>query len=71
MASNTSASEDLEDVLVRNIDKIEMQKLVIIALRLKQKQRKSEIKAMLQGMGAKVGNWFDGGNLNTRMVKKA
>ena len=60
----------VESLIIKNIRKIETQDLVVIALRLKARQQKSEIKAMLRDWGKSVGNWFQGGNLNTRMVNK-
>lgn len=70
-ATKSGKSDDIEGLVVSKIDDIETQDLVVIALKLKPKQTKSEIKAMLQNWGKKVGNWFQGGNLNTRMVNKS
>jgi hypothetical protein len=60
--------QNIEARVVSKIEEIETQILVIIALRLKPRQTKAQVKSMLQDWGAKVGSWFDGGNLNTRMV---
>lgn len=64
----TSKPENIEALVISRIKEIDTQDLVVIALNLKPKQKKGEVKAMLQDWGAKVGNWFSGGNLNTRMV---
>lgn len=60
----------VEKIVIDNIDKISTQHLVVIALYLKPKQTKQEIKNMLQDWGKAVGNWFQGGNLNNRLLKK-
>jgi hypothetical protein len=72
LAANVSATASkpykVEALVISRIREIETQDLVVIALKLKPKQKKGEVKAMLQDLGARVGNWFEGGNLNTRMV---
>lgn len=70
--SNTTRKPDnIEALVISRIKEIETQDLVVIALKLKPKQKKGEVKALLQDWGARVGNWFQGGNLNTRMVTKS
>lgn len=70
----TSASRktsEIEGLLVAKIEEIGTQDLIVIALRLKPKQTKAELKAMLENWGKAVGNWFQGGNFNTRLLKKS
>jgi hypothetical protein len=66
-----SKPDSIESLIISNVNKIETQDLVIIGLKLKPRQTKTQIKAMLQDWGARVGNWFQGGNLGTRMVRKS
>lgn len=63
-------SGSIEKLVIDDIDDISTQHLVVIALFLKPKQTKQEIKKILQDWGKAVGNWFQGGNLNNRLLKK-
>ncbi|MEO9277414.1 MAG: hypothetical protein ABI340_06525 [Nitrososphaera sp.] len=63
-------SKGIEKLLIDNVDDISTQHLVVIALFLKPKQTKQEIKKMLEDWGKAVGNWFQGGNMNNRLLKK-
>jgi hypothetical protein len=64
-------SNDIEKMIIDHVDDISTQHLVVIALFLKSKQTKQEIKSMLQDWGKAVKNWFQGGNMNKRLVKTA
>lgn len=68
--SRTTISNELEQRLVENADKMNTQEMIIISLRVNGKQTKEEVKKMLQDWGKVYGNWFDGGNFNGRLVRK-
>jgi hypothetical protein len=68
--SLTTISNELEQRLVENADKMNTQEMIIISLRVNGKQTKEEVKRMLQDWGKVYGNWFDGGNFNGRLVRK-
>ena len=68
--SQTTISNELEQRLVENADKMNTQEMIIISLRVNGKQTKEEVKRMLQDWGKVYGNWFDGGNFNGRLVRK-
>lgn len=68
--SLTTRSNELEQRLVENADKMNTQEMIIISLRVNGKQTKEEVKRMLQDWGKVYGNWFDGGNFNGRLVRK-
>jgi hypothetical protein len=68
--SQTTISNELEQRLVENADKMNTQEMIIISLRVNGKQTKEEVKKMLQDWGKVYGNWFDGGNFNGRLVRK-
>ncbi|MGI0037608.1 MAG: hypothetical protein ACRD99_04550, partial [Nitrososphaera sp.] len=63
-------SNELEQRLVENSDKLNTQEIIVISLRLNGKQTKDAVKRMLQDWGKVYGNWFDGGNFNGRLVRK-
>ena len=44
--------------------------MILISLRIKNKQTREQIKKTLQDWGKVYGNWFDGGNFNGRLLKK-
>lgn len=62
-------SDNIEALIISKVKKIETQDLVVVALRIRPNQTKAQVKVMLEDWGAQFGSWFDGGNLNTRMVK--
>ena len=64
-----SVSNVLDKLIVKNIDKLKTQHLVIISLKINDKQTKDEIKATLQDWGKTYKTWFSGGNFNNRLVK--
>jgi len=68
--SRTTISNELEQRLVENADKMNTQEMIIISLRVNGKRTKEEVKKMLQDWGKVYGNWFDGGNFNGRLVRK-
>jgi hypothetical protein len=68
-ASQTRA-EGLETRLIERAGKINTQEMILISLRIKDKQTREQIKKTLQGWGKVYGNWFDGGNFNGRLLKK-
>ena len=68
--SASSKTADTEALIVSKVDSIETQDLIVIALRLTPRQTKNQVKAVLNDWGANVGSWFEGGNLNSRMVAK-
>jgi hypothetical protein len=69
-SSQPTKMEGLEGMLVKKIDEIPTQHLVVIALKLKPKQSRAEIRSVLEDWGKVVGDWFKGGNMNNRLVKK-
>lgn len=66
---STPKTSSIEKLIVENVDDISTQHLVVIALKLKPKQTRQEIKKMLEDWGKVVGNWFRGGNMNNRLIK--
>lgn len=69
-STKSTRIQDVERILIDKIDKISVPHLVIIALKWKPKQTRAEIKQMLDDWGKVVGNWFKGGNMNNRLIKK-
>lgn len=61
--------DSIEKLVIDNVDDISTQHLVVIALSLKSKQSKQNIKNILEDWGKAIGNWFQGGNMNNRLVK--
>ena len=71
-SSSTAAKakpRDAESAVVKNIDRINTQDLVVISLKLYQKQSKEEIRTTLSDWGKGFGSWFEGGNFG-RLLKK-
>lgn len=60
----------IEQTLVKQVDTIPVQHIVVISLRLRRKQTREEIKKTLEDWGKVFGNWFKGGNFNNRLIKK-
>ncbi len=67
---SSQKANNIERLVIDHIDDTSTQHLVIIALYLQPKQTKTEIKKMLQDWGKAVGSWFQGGNLNNRLLNK-
>ena len=68
-ASQTRA-DGLEARLIERAGKTKTQEMILISLRIKDKQTREQIKKTLQDWGKVYGNWFDGGNFNGRLLKK-
>lgn len=66
---SVSKAVGIEKLIVENVEDISTQHLVVIALKLKPKQTRKEIKKILEDWGKVVGDWFKGGNMNNRLVK--
>src|ERR1051325_8637228 len=65
----TAAARGFEQLLVERIEDTGTQDLILLALWIKPKQTKAEIRAVLQDWGKAFGSWFDGGNFSGRLVK--
>lgn len=63
-------NNDFESKLISKIDKIPIQHLVIIALKLKSEQTRIQLKQTLEEWGKVVGDWFGGGNMTNRLIKE-
>lgn len=61
---------NVEKIVIDKIGKITIQHLVVIALHLKSKISKQDIKTTLQDWGKPVGNWFQGRNMNNRLLNQ-
>lgn len=59
----------LEPILVKHVNSIKTQHLVVLSLKLNKTQTKNDIKKTLQDWGKVFGSWFDGGNFNNRLLK--
>ena len=68
-SSSKAKPRNAESAVVESIDRINTQDLVVISLKLHQKQSKEEIKATLSDWGKGFGSWFEGGNFG-RLLKK-
>jgi hypothetical protein len=68
-SSSKAKPRDAESAVVESIDSINTQDLIVISLKLHQKQSKEEIKATLSDWGKGFGSWFEGGNFG-RLLKK-
>ena len=64
------STRGLEQRLAEKVDDMGTQELILIALRLKEKQSKEEIKSILSDWGKAYGSWFEGGNFSGRLIKK-
>lgn len=61
--------DSIEILLANKIDEISIPELVVIALRINNRQTKSQIIKMLSDLGRDVRSWFSGGNFNNRLIK--
>lgn len=61
--------ESFEVLLANQIDDISIPELVIIALRINNRQTKSQIAKTIGDLGRDIGSWFRGGNINNRLIK--
>jgi hypothetical protein len=64
-----AAARGFEQMLVERIEDMGTQDLILLALLIRPKQTKAEIRAVLQDWGKAFGSWFDGGNFSGRLVK--
>ena len=62
-------AKGFEQQLVEKIEETGTQDLIVLALQIKSKQTKAEIRAVLADWGKVFGNWFEGGNFSGRLVK--
>jgi hypothetical protein len=63
-------SSNLVNKIREKINEIGIQHLIILALKIKSKQTKSEIEDILRGWNKPIGSWFKGGNFNRRLLGK-
>jgi hypothetical protein len=68
--STKTPARGLEQRIAEKVDKIGTQDLILVALRLRPKQTKEQIKDVLSDWGKAYGSWFEGGNFSGRLVKK-
>jgi hypothetical protein len=61
--------KEIESEIIRRIDDIGTQDLILMALLLRKPNTKSEIKAILEEWGKVFGSWFEGANFSARLVK--
>ncbi len=62
-------AKGFERQLVEKIEETGTQDLILLALQIKPKQTKAQIKAVLADWGKAFGSWFEGGNFSGRLVK--
>lgn len=67
--SGSPKSDNLEELIVNNIEDIGQQNLVVLCLKMKPQQTKSQIESMFKELGKETGNWFNGSNFN-RLIRK-
>ena len=65
----TGLAKGFEQQLVEKIEETGTQDLIVLALQIKPKQTKAEIKTVLADWGKAFGSWFEGGNFSGRLVK--
>ncbi len=64
-------SSNLENKIREKINEIGIQHLVILILKFKTKQTKSQIEETIRRWNKPVGSWFKGGNFNKRLLRKS
>ena len=64
-----SSGNNLEHEIIQKIDEIGVQHLVLLALRLKSKQPRNDLKLKIESWNKPVGTWFGGGHLKNRLLK--
>jgi hypothetical protein len=69
-SSKVGKISQIDEKVAAKVDEIGTQDLIVIALNVKPKQSKSQIKSVLENWGKALGNWFQGGNFNARLLKK-
>jgi hypothetical protein len=63
-------SDFFESQIKEKVSEIGIMHLVILALKIKSKQSKEQIKNKLEEWEKSIGSWFRGGNFNSRLLKK-
>ena len=61
--------KNFEQILIKQIDSIPTQHLVVISLMVHNEQTKKEIEETLRDWGKNYRSWFGGGNFNNRLIK--
>ena len=61
--------KNFEQILIKKIDSIPTQHLVVISLIIHNEQTKKEIEESLRDWGKNYHSWFRGGNFNNRLIK--
>ena len=61
--------KNFEQTLIKRIDSIPTQHLVVISLRIHNEQTKKEIEETLRDWDKNYHSWFSGGNFNNRLIK--
>lgn len=61
----------LENKIKERINEIGIQHLIILILKNKTKQTKSQIEETVRKWNKPIGSWFRGGNFNKRLLKKS
>jgi len=69
-SSKTAKLSSFETPLANQIDNLSIPDLILVILRTKSPQTKSEIAEKLGRIGRDVGSWLKGGNINSRLIKK-
>lgn len=62
-------SSNIVNKMREKINEIGIQHLIVLALKIKPKQTKSEIEDNLRSWNKSLGSWFKGGNFNKRLLK--
>ena len=68
MKEKRQHSSDLESKIRTKINGIGIQHLIILVLKIKSKQTKTEIENTLRKWNKPIGSWFRGGNFNKRLL---
>ena len=63
------STKDIEISIIKKIDELKTQHLIVVALKLKGSQTRDELKKSLQDWGKVFGSWFSGGNFTGRLLK--
>lgn len=63
-----NSSNSFESKILIKIDDIGIQNLILLALRIKSKQSRNDLKSKLVSWNKPVGIWFRGGNFKNRLL---
>ena len=66
--SNLNSTTSFESKIVERIDDIGIQHLVLLALKIKQKQSRLELKQKVASWQKPIGTWFDGSSIKIRLL---